>query len=79
MNRKECEAAILEKMQEIVAIYHQYNPEGSYLSLTYMDDEGDGYIMFNNRCWQFDEDDLEDGEDVNFPIDFRADGKKVTA
>ena len=55
MTRQECEAAILGKMQEIVDIYHQYNPNGKYLNLTYLDDENDGYIMCNNRHWKFEE------------------------
>ena len=64
MNRQQCEAAILEKMKEIVEIYHEYHPLGRYLSLTYLC-EGDDWIQFNNRYW-------EDGEDVNIPIDFRT-------
>ena len=79
MTRQECETMILEKMQEIVDIYHQYNPDGRYLNLTYMDEENDGYIMFNNRCWTFDEEDREDGEDVDFPIDFCKARKDVSA
>lgn len=79
MTRHECETIILEKMQEIVDVYHQYNPDGRYLALTYMDEDNDGYIMCNNRCWRFDEEDKEDGEDVNFPIDFDNRRKEVSA
>ena len=70
MTRQECEAAILGKMQEIVDIYHGYHPDGKYLSLTYLDDNGDGYIQFNNRCWVFDDPENENGEDVDFPINY---------
>lgn len=48
MNRQECEKIILEKLEEIVAIYHEYNQEGNYLSLTYLrDDDGFSYIARN--------------------------------
>lgn len=69
MNRQDCEAAILEKMHEIVDIYHKYHPEGKYLSLTYMDDDDGMILQFNNRSWHFDDpEDGDDGEDVNTPI-----------
>lgn len=34
LTRKECEASILEKLDEIKEIYLQYNPNGDYLSCT---------------------------------------------
>lgn len=70
MNRQQCEAAILEKMKEIVAIYHEYHPLGRYLSLTYLC-EGDDWIQFNNRYWPSD-DTEEAGEDANIPIDYHT-------
>ena len=79
MTRQECETMILEKMQEIVDLYHQYNPNGKYLNLTYLDDENDGYIMCNNRHWKFEEEDMEDGDDVDFPIACDNAGKEVSA
>lgn len=33
MSRIECESALLRKMKEILDIYHEYNPEGDYLTL----------------------------------------------
>ena len=33
MSRIECESAILRKIKEIAEIYHQYAPEGDYLSM----------------------------------------------
>lgn len=72
MNRQQCEAAILEKMKEIVEIYHRYHPEGKYLSLTYIEvDEGE-YIQFNNRSWQFEDEPEENGEDVEIPINMEV-------
>lgn len=50
MNHAECIKAIKEKLDEIVGIYHQYNPDGKYLSLTY----SDGWQMVNNRYWEED-------------------------
>lgn len=34
MTREECEWAMLNKLHEIYDIYHQYNAEGEYLSLS---------------------------------------------
>ena len=42
MTRKETETKILDKMQEIVEIYREYNPDGEYLTLAFRrDDEAD--------------------------------------
>ena len=77
MTRQECEQAILQKMEEIVDIYHEYHPEGTYLTLAYIDD-GDRYITFNNRCWRFsDPSEGEDGADADTPIDFHKQGVAV--
>lgn len=66
MNRQECEKKILEKLEEIVAIYHEYNQEGDYLYLSYMkDDDGVDKISFNNSYW---EDDKENPIRVNFGV-----------
>ena len=35
MTRQECEDKILEKLEEIVEIYHEYNPNGEYLAMFY--------------------------------------------
>lgn len=73
MTRTECEKQIEKKFREIIDIYHQYNPDGKYLALAYVDDDGDGHISVNNRCWDAcDETGREVGEDINFPIDFYA-------
>ena len=34
MGRIECEKAIIQKMREIMDIYHEYNPDGKRLSMT---------------------------------------------
>ena len=47
MNHAECIKSIKEKLDEIVGIYHQYNQDGKYLSLTY----SDGWLMFSNRYY----------------------------
>lgn len=57
MNHAECIKAIKEKLDEIIDIYHRYNPEGKYLVLAY----SDGWILFNNRYWE---------EDKNRAINF---------
>lgn len=48
MYRRKCEKLILEKMKEIVTIYHEYNPDGNYLSLAYLrDKDGVSYMGVN--------------------------------
>lgn len=47
MDRRQCESLIMEKLEEIVAIYHEYNPEGRYLSLTYINDSGEYFDIVN--------------------------------
>lgn len=37
MTRLQAENAIIDKLVEIVEIYHDYNPEGGYLSLAFFD------------------------------------------
>ena len=33
LSRIECESAIMRKLKEIVEIYHQYDPDGDYLTM----------------------------------------------
>lgn len=55
MNREECESKILEKLEEIIAIYHEYNPEGDYLTLDYRNDKEEGRrFHFNNAYFDMD-------------------------
>lgn len=55
MDRQDCEKIIIEKMKDIVAIYHEYNPDGEYLSLCYRkDDDGIDQVSFNNASWEDD-------------------------
>lgn len=55
MYRRECESLIMEKLEEIVAIYHEYNPDGEYLSLCYRNgDDGIDKVSFNNAHWDED-------------------------
>lgn len=63
--RNECEDKILNHLKAIRDIYHKYNPNGSYLSMSII---GGKYITANNAHWDADE---------NFPIDFyEIDGEK---
>lgn len=59
--RNECEMEIKNLLKQIVDVYHEYNPNGKYLSLTYINDTNEQYISFNNRSWV-------DGEDKDKPI-----------
>ncbi len=55
MGRIECEKAIIEKMREIMDIYHEYNPDGERLSMYVI---GDHYSV-DNINWK---------EDAEHPI-----------
>ena len=73
MTRSECEKKLEEKLREIVDIYHEYKPGGRYLSLTYLDNDGDGYIQANNREWPADpKTGSTAGEDYDRPINFSS-------
>ena len=75
MNKEECEKLIAEKLHEIVDIYHQYNPDGKYLTLCYSDQEGGIYFSASNCYWEEKcnddgEVEIEAGEDADHPIDY---------
>lgn len=55
MNREHYENIILEKLEEIIAIYHEYNPTGEYMNFCYRkDDHGEDLLSFNNEHWEAD-------------------------
>lgn len=56
MTRFECEEKILEKIKEVVELYHQYNPDGCYLAASYSKTENGGVISINNSYWHGGED-----------------------
>lgn len=60
MTKEECEKIMAEKFKEIVEVYKQYNPEGSYLDLTYSVNK-DGKFMYIRNAY-FD-------SDTDHPID----------
>lgn len=64
MTRSECESKIMAKLKEIVAIYHKYNPAGTYLSMIYLDDD---WLHVNNRYYS------EESLDSEFPIQAQLD------
>lgn len=55
MNREECESLILEKLEEIVDIYQEYNQEGEYLTIEYSNDKKYGQCFYFNNAY-FDKD-----------------------
>jgi hypothetical protein len=48
MTREQAEKKIRDKFVEILKIYKEYEPEGEYLTLHYIED----CISFNNRYWE---------------------------
>ena len=67
MTQNECEKLIAEKLVEIVGIYHQYNPGGTYLCMFYNGDE-EQQVSFNNRYWNIPNDPDGPGEDADRPL-----------
>ena len=75
MDRATCERLIAEKLSEIVDIYHQYNADGTFLSLNYNEDEDGHFEWFYNRYWgEGKEPDgnaiTEAGEDFDRPVNY---------
>ena len=52
MNREQCEKKIRDLMMRIDKVYHEYNPKGTYLNLSIVDDN----LMANNRYYSDDAD-----------------------
>lgn len=66
MDRHDCEKIILEKLKDIISIYHEYNPNGKYLTLSYSQgEEFEGIEIFNINNAYF-------GEDSEFPIKYNS-------
>lgn len=51
MNRHETEEKILDLLEEIMNVYHGYNPDGKYLNMTFGVFEGKPYVNVNNAYW----------------------------
>lgn len=51
LSRIECESAILRKMKEIIDIYHEYDPDGNYISLCMLNNKS---IHINNVSYEDD-------------------------
>lgn len=60
MNRARCEAKIMEHMEAIVDILHEYAPECKYLSLSYIQGTGGAHLCASNAYF---------AEDKKKPID----------
>lgn len=60
MNRIEAEKAVADKLIELIKVYHEYNPDGTYLTMAFID----GSI----QCWND-----HNEKDILKPMDFRAD------
>jgi len=59
MNRIEAENAVADKLIELIKVYHEYNPDGRYLTMAFID----GSI----QCWN----DYSE-KDILRPLEFRA-------
>ena len=79
MGRIECEKAIIQKMREIMDIYHEYNPDGKRLSMTILND----HFSVSNTYYEEDYDHqidawVEDGyEDVFSHVYVKKEGAEA--
>ena len=60
MTREECEKGLIERLKDMVDFYHQYAPEGKYLTFCYLEGKNKFYHG-GNEYW-------ENGEDEKHPI-----------
>lgn len=51
MNRHDTEEKILDLLEEIMNVYHGYNPDGKYLTMTFGVHEGKPYVNVSNAYW----------------------------
>lgn len=51
MTRAECEAKLIELMEQMVAILHEYNPECDFLSCAYSTPQGKPHISIHNSAF----------------------------
>ena len=73
MTREQCERELNKMIRMMIDIYHKYNPDGNYLSIAYINDDGDGYVTCNNHYHAANEEDGEPaGEDFDRPINFHT-------
>lgn len=73
MTRERCEAELNKMIRMMIDIYHQYNPNGNYLAIAYLNEDGDGYVSCNNHYHAADEQTGEPaGEDFDHPINFHT-------
>ncbi len=56
MTRHECEEKIIGMLEEIKAIYLEYNPNGKYLGMSYNVTDGKPCLCVNNAYWHGGED-----------------------
>ena len=48
LSRMECETQIAGLLRQIVDVYHQFNPEGNYITFYYLNQNDDNYIHFDD-------------------------------
>lgn len=56
VNRHETEEKLLDLLEEIIDVYHEYNPDGKYLSMFFSVVNGDPYVSVSNAYWHGGED-----------------------
>lgn len=51
MDRTECEAKLMEHLQAMVAILHEYSPGSTYLYAAWSVEEVGRFFCINNECF----------------------------
>ena len=52
MTRVECEEKLMEHLQAMAAILHEYNPESTYLSACFCEDAERSHFVINNEYFK---------------------------
>lgn len=52
MDKKTCEILLLDIASDMMNTYHQYNPDGTYLTVSIID----GRVYIHNQYWKQDKD-----------------------
>lgn len=63
LSRKDCEDHILNEFKKIIDIYHDYNPTGIHLLLSY---DQDDQIVYSIRNAYYDRDSIDYVKSINY-------------
>lgn len=65
LSRKDCEDHILNEFKKIINIYHDYNPTGTHLLLSY-DQNNENEVTYDIRNAYYDRDSIDYVKSINY-------------